>query len=150
ERADHAVEIGEVVEEVVVAAGADPVAVAVTAQIGRDHVAVLREPLGDRRPREREIREAMHEHEREVAGPVPVEDVVGQSRRERDPLRDAHCASMCQMPPCVLVSYSSPRASAWKLDGLVGHTPGSIVTETEPSGWSVASVSVVASLSEKK
>ena len=64
---DHVVEIRDVVEVVVVAAGADPVGVAVAAQIGRDHVRVARASRWrDLVPAVREIEEAVDEHERDV------------------------------------------------------------------------------------
>jgi hypothetical protein len=82
---DEVVEVGAVVEEVVIAAGADPVGVAVTTQIGRDDVRVLGEAVGDLAPAVAEIEKAVNEDERRVAGTVPVERVIRQAGRERDP-----------------------------------------------------------------
>jgi len=84
---DQVVEVGGVVEEVVVAAGPDPVGVAVTAQVRRDDVDSRGETLGDLVPAEREVEEAMDEDERRLGGrgALPFEDVVGESRREREP-----------------------------------------------------------------
>lgn len=91
---DQIVEIGAVIEEVVVATGADPVGVTVTAQIGRDDVRVLGEPVGDLAPAVAEIEKAMNEYERRVAGAVPVERVIREPGRERDPARLQGPASM--------------------------------------------------------
>ena len=77
---DEVIDVGEVIEEVVVAARADPVAVAMTAQIGRDDVAVLREPLADLEPAVAEIEEAVQQQERRVAGRIPIENVVREAR----------------------------------------------------------------------
>jgi hypothetical protein len=81
---DQLVEIGDVVEEVVVAARADPLAVTVAAQVGRDDVDALREPLGDLVPAETEIEEAVDENERRVARVVPLEQVIREPGRERE------------------------------------------------------------------
>lgn len=83
---DQIVEIGDVVEEVVVAAGADPVGLAMTAQVGGDDVDARSEPLRDLVPAEREIEETVDEDERCLRGrwTVPFEDVVGEPRRERE------------------------------------------------------------------
>jgi len=85
---DQVVEVREVVEEVVVAAGPDPVAVAVAAQVRGEHAPVHREPFRDRLPPAPEIREAVDEHEHAVAAIVPatapLDDVTGEPRRERE------------------------------------------------------------------
>ena len=65
---DDLVQIGEVIGEVVVAAGADPVAVAVAAHVGRDDVEAGRERgLDHRLPAPRGVEKAVDEHDRMVA-----------------------------------------------------------------------------------
>ncbi len=81
---DHVIQIDDVIHEVVVAAGADPFAIAMPAEVGRDHVPVWREPLRHRVPGVREIREAVHEHERRRLGARPFEDVVAKTGGELD------------------------------------------------------------------
>jgi hypothetical protein len=80
------VDVREVVEEVVVTAGTDPVRVAVTAQVGRDDMDALREPLGDLAPAVTEIEEAVDEQIRRVdrRRSVPFEDVIGEPARESE------------------------------------------------------------------
>jgi hypothetical protein len=82
---DEVIDIGEVVEEVVVAAGADPVAIAVAAQIGRDDVDALRKVRGDLMPPVAEIEKPVEQEERRVARAVPFEDVVREPCRQGDP-----------------------------------------------------------------
>jgi hypothetical protein len=59
-------------------------------------VDALGEALGDLVPREREVEEAVHEHERGVGarGAVPLEDVVREPGRQRDAARLQGPASM--------------------------------------------------------
>lgn len=79
------VDVSEVIEEVVVAAGSDPIAITVTAQIGRDDVVPRGETLGDLVPAKAEIEKAVQQQERRVARRVPLEDVVRQPCREGNP-----------------------------------------------------------------
>jgi hypothetical protein len=67
---------------VVVAAGADPVAVTVAAKINSDHVRA--QERRDLVPAVREIEKAVDEYVRGVAWGVPLEYVIGQACRERD------------------------------------------------------------------
>jgi hypothetical protein len=98
---DHVVEIGDVVEVVVVAARADPVAVAVAAQIGRDDVRV--EQRRDLVPAIREIEKAVDEDVGRVARRIPLEDVVGEPGGELEAVRVQGPASMWKTPPPVVV-----------------------------------------------
>jgi hypothetical protein len=81
---DERVEVGAVIEEVVVAARADPIGVAVPAQIRRDDVRASRDAFRDFSPAVREIEKAVNEDERRVAGAVPVEQVIREPSRERE------------------------------------------------------------------
>jgi hypothetical protein len=98
---DHVVEIGDVVEVVVVAAGADPVAVAVAAQIRRDDVRV--EQRRDLVPAVGEIEKAVNEDVGRVARGIPLEDVVGEPGGELEAVRVQGPASMWKTPPPVVV-----------------------------------------------
>jgi hypothetical protein len=108
---DDFVEVGNVVEEVVVAAWTDPVAVTVAAQIGCDDVNVRREMLGECAPAVREIEEAVDEDDRRLAGGFPLEDVVRQPRGKRDAAGLQGPASIWNSLPPTVVMNSSPRAS---------------------------------------
>jgi hypothetical protein len=82
---DQRVEVRAVIEEVVVAAGTDPVAVAVAAKVDGDDVCARREALGDFAPAIREIEKAMDEDEGRVARTIPVEQVIRKASRKREP-----------------------------------------------------------------
>ena len=101
--ADQVVEVGQVVDEVVVAARPDPVAVAVPAQVGRDEVEPAGEPgARGRRPAPRQVEESVQQDDGVVEGGLvaaPLEDVIGEPGPERDAPRDrfwrrAHSTSM--------------------------------------------------------
>ena len=55
-----------------------------TAEVRRDDVSASREAFGDFAPAVREIEKAVDENECRVAGAVPVEEVIGEARRERE------------------------------------------------------------------
>ncbi len=111
EARDDFVEIRDVVEEVVVAAGTDPVAVTVTSQVGCDDVDVRSQFLGERAKTVSEIEEAVDEKDRRVTWRVPFEDVVGEARREREATSLQGPASIWKTLPPTVVRNSSPRAS---------------------------------------
>jgi hypothetical protein len=108
---DDLVEVGDVVEEVVVATWADPVAVTVPAQVGCDDVNVWREVLGERTKPVREIEKAVDENDRGLTRTVPLEDVVSEPGREGDSPRLQGPASIWNTWPPTVVRNSSPRAS---------------------------------------
>ena len=81
-------DVVEVVEEVVVAPRPDPLAVAVPAQVGGDHVEAGRGQGGrDRREAPREIEEAVEAEEGGSPAAVPLEQVVAEAVRDQVPLR---------------------------------------------------------------
>lgn len=84
---DQIIDIREVIEEVVVAALADPIAIAVTAQIRRDDVSMLRKVLADLVPAVAEIEKAMEQEERRVrpASGLPLVNVVREPCCQGDP-----------------------------------------------------------------
>jgi hypothetical protein len=91
ELADEVVDVGQVVDEVVIAARPDPVAVAVAAEVGCDEVEAPGQARGGGPgPPPGQIEEAVQENDRVVelraVGP-PLEDVVVEAGRERDPAR---------------------------------------------------------------
>ncbi len=89
ELADHLVQIGQVVHEVVVATRPDAIAVPVAAQVGGDQV---KAPAQARRhrlvPGVGVVEEAVHQHDRvdkgRLVGP-PLEQVIGEAGGELDP-----------------------------------------------------------------
>lgn len=91
---DQIVDVGEVVEEVVIAARPDPIAIAMPSQIRRDDVTVRSKPLGDLVPAVAEIEEAMEEEERRVERRVPLANVVREPRCQGDAALSQGLASM--------------------------------------------------------
>jgi hypothetical protein len=85
---DDVVEIGDVVHEVVVAAGSDPRRVAVAALVRCDHVRMRRETLGDLAPPVPEVGEAVDEDVRQLTWCVPFERMRVDAGGEPDPAAD--------------------------------------------------------------
>ena len=77
---DQLRQVVDVVDHAVVRAG-DPLRVAVAAQVGREDVPVVAQPLGDPVPVAAVVAAAVHEHERRRALVAPVDVVQAQALR---------------------------------------------------------------------